>query len=248
MFRFFGILTGSSLLAASMWLVNMTSAQDSPFDAAPATGGRTPSSAAPSSTTPPAASQNPFASPAATAASADAGRRRVEDYLRRARDAQQKGDKAQALLWATAADRTARELKLAFRVGETTPAQFIAQLQGRPASGAAVAESRPAQPAAPANPFADAAATEATPATAAGTPKEQAAELLRQAREELNHEHYAAARNLALQAGSLDVSYDLFEEQPQFILSEVEAATGETVLAASVPASANDPAAEGPNP
>src|SRR5262245_14162972 len=85
LFRFFGVLTGSGLLAASLWLVNMTSAQDSPFDAPAGNAGPAPTGA-----TPAAGARNPFApeaaSPAATAA--EAGRRRVDDYLRRARAAQ----------------------------------------------------------------------------------------------------------------------------------------------------------------
>lgn len=231
MFRLYGLLTGSGLLAATMWLANMTSAQDSPFDA-PAGGGRS----TPSTSRAPAAS-NPFAAEAAATGAADVGRRRVDDYLQRARKAQQQGDKAQALLWATAADRTARELKLTFRVGETTPAQFIAQLQGRPASGGAVAAPMPAIQTAAAAPQQD--------PQGAASPKDQAAELLRQAREEMAQGHYGEARTLALQAGDLDVSYDLFEDQPQFVLAEVERLTGETMIAANDTAPA---AAEGPSP
>ena len=71
MFRHYGKLTGSGLLAATMWLVNMTSAQESPFDQ-PASDGKD----VQSGTVVAPATQHPFT---ADSASSDVGRRRVDD-------------------------------------------------------------------------------------------------------------------------------------------------------------------------
>lgn len=243
MFRILGLLTGSGLIAATMWLVNLTSAQDSPFNAPPVSGGGVSSGSVPAGP----ATRNPFASDASAPLAADAGRRRVDEYLQRARAALGQGDKAQALLWATAADRTAREMKITFRAGETTPAQFIAQLQDRPLNGAALAESRPAQTPVSGNPFGAGPAPSSASygLTAGASSKEQAAELLRLARQSLDQGHYAAARSYALQADALNVSYELFDDQPQFVIAEIERQTGTSLIAANSGQNASNPRATG---
>lgn len=247
MSRLFGVLTGCGLLATTMWLVNMTSAQESPFDP-PASGGRSPFGESPSAT--PAATGNPFAPTAPGTGSPDVARRRVDDYMQRARTAQQQGEPDQAMLWATMADKMARESRITFRSGETTPAQYVAQLQGNASNGALTAESRPAgQPAVSQNPFADAAATAASAAptglTSASTPKDQANELMRLARSAMAQGHYDEARSYALEARELPVTYDLFEEQPQNMLAEIDRRSG-TSLIASTPNAA--PAARNVQP
>ena len=245
MSRLFGVLTGCGLLATTMWLVNMTSAQESPFDPPPS-GGRSPFGESPSST--PAAA-NPFAPTAPGAGSPDVARRRVDDYMQRARLAQQQGEPDQAMLWATMADKMARESRITFRSGETTPAQYVAQLQGNGSHGILTAESRPAgQPAVSHNPFADAATTASaapTGLTSASTPKDQANELMRLARSAMAQGHYAEARSYALQARQLPVTYDLFDEQPQNVLAEIDRRSG-TSLIASTPNAA--PAARNVQP
>ncbi|MFH1299675.1 MAG: hypothetical protein ABIK07_01345, partial [Planctomycetota bacterium] len=63
------------------------------------------------------------------------------------------------------------------------------------------------------------------------TEKEQAAVLLKQARQALNSGNYDDARTLAIQAQDYDVAYKLFEERPQHILAEIERKTGAKIFA-----------------
>ncbi len=235
MSRLFGVLSGCGLLATTMWLVNMTSAQDSPFTP-PSPGGRSPFGETPAQS--PDATGNPFAPVAPASASPDVARRRVDDYMQRARTAVQQGEQDQAMLWATMADKMARESRITFRSGETTPAQFVAQLQGNASNGTLTAESRPAgQPAASPNPFADLAPTSESAAptglTSASTPKDQAQELMRLARSAMAQGHYDEARSYALQAKQLPVTYDLFEEQPQSVLAEIDRRAGTSLIAST---------------
>ncbi len=81
------------------------------------------------------------------------------------------------------------------------------------------------------------------------TEKEQATVLLKQARQALNNGDYADARTLAIQAQGYDVAYELFDERPQHILTEIERKTGAKIFAgqsersnsiAQAPASSSD--------
>src|SRR5262245_39856750 len=130
LYRILGGLSCSVLVVAALWLASSTSAQDSPFGAAPSASGGSLFGAAPTTPEPAA---NPFAEPSTAApqeatgtygTTSDVDRRRVEDYMKQARQALQRGDREQALLFATSADQMARNRHVTFRAGEQSPAQF----------------------------------------------------------------------------------------------------------------------------
>jgi hypothetical protein len=149
LYRIFGLLSCGGLVVATFWLANGSRAQDNPFGPRPAPA-RT--SLFNDMAAPPQTASNPFAEPAATprpqpapqsATSQEAVKKRVDDTLQNARQALARGDTESALLFASSADRMARQMNLTFREGEQSPAQLIAQIEGRSPSGAWTAESRP---------------------------------------------------------------------------------------------------------
>ena len=99
--------------------------------------------------------------PAAASGNADPIRRRVDDYMQRAWDAYQAGDRDEAIRLASVADLLAESVT--WRPGEPTPTQFIARVRsGRidPEQPIALNPPQPAQPVAPtqapvSDPFAD---------------------------------------------------------------------------------------------
>ncbi len=67
-------------------------------------------------------------------------------------------------------------------------------------------------------------------ASAPVTPKEQAKKLLAQSRAAFNAGAYDEARTKALKADEVDVKWDILEDQPQTLISEIERATGTKIL------------------
>jgi type II secretory pathway component GspD/PulD (secretin) len=62
------------------------------------------------------------------------------------------------------------------------------------------------------------------------TPKQQAKKLLAQARSAFDAGDYEEARTKALKADEFDVKWDILEDQPQTLLSEIERSTGTKIL------------------
>ncbi len=265
MFKVLGLLTCSGLVAASVWLVNFTSAQESPFESAGAGAARERSTGAFAPADPFAGATSSPGTSASVGTASDVARRRVDDYLRQAKAALQRGDQDEALRMATAADRMARQWNVTWKANEQTPAQFLAGLRsGEAAPIAVAAESRPAAPGARPQSFpggrdgafqltsgeTDAANTArprpasaawAAPAASpsADPAKRQADELLRLARASLDQGHYQQARDYALQAGEIEVTYGLFDDQPQYVIADLERRTGLKMIAgAPAPAAA----------
>ena len=62
------------------------------------------------------------------------------------------------------------------------------------------------------------------------TPKQQAKKLLAKARSAFDAGDYEEARAKALKADEFDVKWDILEDQPQTLLSEIERSTGTKIL------------------
>lgn len=62
------------------------------------------------------------------------------------------------------------------------------------------------------------------------SPKQQAKKLLAQARAAFNAGDYDEARTKVLKADEIDVKWDILEDQPQTLISEIERATGTKIL------------------
>ncbi len=91
--------------------------------------------------------------PVAASGNVDPIRRRVDDYMQRARDAWQAGDRDEAIRLASVADLLGESVT--WRPGEPTPTQFIARVRsGRidPEQPIALNPPQPAQPVAPTQP------------------------------------------------------------------------------------------------
>lgn len=177
-----------------------------------------------------------------------ATRARVEKLMSQAQLALKQGNRVEAGKLAQLANQLSKDAKLSFAKGETSPAAFIAKLQG-PAAAASTASTAdwtddefPAKSTASrtaprgdikqiaaerdAAGFVEEAAPVRRPAAASSSrplsDKEQAAALIAQAREDFKAGRHDEARRKALQADELDVTYDLFEDRPEILLADVD--------------------------
>ncbi|MCA9110299.1 MAG: hypothetical protein KDA52_10145, partial [Planctomycetaceae bacterium] len=207
MFRFIGLISCCGLAAATLWLANLTRAEEdfseaNPFAEAPS-----------ASTAKPAAEPNPFAADSAmtpiasseqTSASTDVSRRRVDDRMRQARLAARQGDLSEALRLATSAQHMARQFGVTFKPGEQTPDSLLSALRSPGSNGTTqVAESA------------------TSPMTGDADQREYANLLLQSARSHLEAGELEAARREALQAQEVNVAYGPNELQPKHILEAV---------------------------
>ena len=171
-----------------------------------------------------------------------AQRARINDLMRVAVQMEQRGNKNAAIRFASSADALVRSSGVALNPQAESPAQFLARLQGKP-------QGSPMQPpaAAPGNTFASAGPESAARAPMRPAPslpgtdtpeKKQAKELLSQARRAFNKGDMATARSMALSARKMTATWDLFEENPDQLLADIERKSNTTTFSA-------DP---GPNP
>jgi general secretion pathway protein D len=218
LFRYIALLTGCGLLAATVWISTSTRAQEEPADFDnPFAAEATESGPAAPIRTLSGTEANPFAdqtaaapAPAEPAATADepgaslgndALRRRVDDRMRQARRALRDGDHAEALRLASVANALAVQYKITFAETEQTPAALIAQIKGgNSASVAAIPSS--------------------VPQDVEGKQK-YVQLLLSAAKEHLDAGQYEAARQKAMQAQAVDVTYDAFDLRPEHVLAEI---------------------------
>uniref|UniRef100_A0A7C4QX10 Type II/III secretion system secretin-like domain-containing protein n=1 Tax=Schlesneria paludicola TaxID=360056 RepID=A0A7C4QX10_9PLAN len=208
---------------------------------------------------------DPFAiAPRAADAGVDAMRTRVEKLLAQAQFALRRGEKQEAIRLAQLAQQVAKDARLKFAPGETSPEAFLAQLQGKPVATASAtnpaqadlpewAQDRPAASMVTnAAGKADGAGVElvagieedisTTPAAASaklGTPKDQTLALVASARADLKAGRYEEARRKALQAQELELAYDvvfeLWDDRPSHVLAAIDRQTG-TLTATKSPA------------
>ncbi len=232
LFRIMGLVTLSGLVAGTLWVSQNTRAQEQ------APGGSANPFAAEQSTSSPQGSRplrqaeaanpnDPFATPAASSTppsatstspiASDAYRRRVGDYLRQARRVLQEGDKAEALRLATTAELMAARAKLKFQPGELSPTQMIAQIKGEAPPTANLAQAAPTGTTVELAP----AMTDAATGDDADRKRQYAQLLVQAAQEHLDKGNLEAARQKALQAQQVDVTYGPFERQPTQILEEI---------------------------
>jgi general secretion pathway protein D len=178
-------------------------------------------------------------------------RKRVDQYMARARAAWQKGDRDGAVRQATVARLLADDVK--FQPGEETPDAFLNRVQSAAsnpanavasgsadATGPAFLDSAPrvqptpsttpnpfAEP--PTNPFAQpelATATQPTPERkqalqSAGDKKQYAGSLLNAAKEDLRANRLDSAYEKALLASQVDTAWNLFDETPEQVLANI---------------------------
>jgi general secretion pathway protein D len=217
LFRYIALLTGCGLLAATVWISTSTRAQEEPADfdnpfatettaSGPAAPIRTLSGtqanpfAEQAAAEPAPAEPSSAAAPSATVGS-DALRRRVDDRMRQARRALRDGDQAEALRLASVASALTAQYKITFAEGEQTPAALIAQITGG-----------------------DAAAVAAIPSTVpedVDGKQKYVQLLLSAAKEHLDAGQYEAARQKALQAQTVEVTYGAFDLRPEHVLAEI---------------------------
>jgi len=187
----------------------------------------------------------------------DATRVRVDRLMAQAHAALKRGDRLEALKLSQQANQLSRDAKLSFGKSEISPASFLARLQGPAAASSTAAAPNWANDELPTKttsnrpaPRGDirqiAAEREAVrfdedvsevrrpPAASSSRPasdKEQAAELIVQARADLKAGRYDEARRKALQADELDQTYDLFEDRPELLLADVDRHTATMTIA-----------------
>ncbi|MBX3443268.1 MAG: hypothetical protein KF774_12750 [Planctomyces sp.] len=242
--RSYGLLLYSGLAAGSLWLSGALLAQDRALEDNPFAPAAQASGAAPAT-----ASPKPTAAP-----SDDVRRRRIGDYMRQARRALDEGDAEEAERYASLADKLAREGRVAFRRGEQTPSQLLAQIRGVP-EDLMLADSRPAaagasvSPDGPSEDFLSGFRPDAAPLPAVRRPVPQftpetpeqalefAQQLLAEARAKLEKGHYEEARSLAWEAAALDAPFGPFESTPAQLLKEIERASGDVFIAGAAPPS-----------
>ncbi|HET6423809.1 MAG TPA: hypothetical protein VFG20_09015, partial [Planctomycetaceae bacterium] len=201
--------------------------------------------------------QSPDADPFATEGDApvkDATRTRIERLLAQAQDAVKRGDKQEAFKLAQQANQIAKAAGMTFGRQELSPSQFLASLQGVPATRATKTPSLPewANEDAPVR-TANAVDTEmksgveltgnleeefAPPAAekraaATGGSKNQAQTLLNAARADIKAGRLEEARQKALDAQQMRAAYDLFEDRPELVLSDLERRARTMTIAAN---------------
>ncbi|WP_139228403.1 type II secretion system protein GspD [Planctomicrobium piriforme] len=175
----------------------------------------------------------PQQAPAATAPTAVTGQQQKKQQalacLNQARDAMRSGDVATADKLVAQAE----SMDVAFGLFEDSPEvvredlnRLVASRQGKPQSNMAAA-----------------AAPSAAPGMSREVLKQQAAQLLQAARQDMKAGRVAEARAKATQAATFDVTYDLFEDSPERLLTELAYANAPTV-AGNAPAM---PRAAAPN-
>ncbi len=217
MFRIIGLFALSGLVAGTLWVARDTKAQEqSSWDTADPFAAPADPSPSPQASRPVTPADDPFFAPQpvgpdatpATAASplaTDAYRRRVSDYVRQALRALQEGDEAEALRLATTAERMAARAKLTFKPGEKSPRQLIAQIKGEAPASPVLAQGAPTVPA-----DGDVDRT-----------RQYVQLLLQSAQEHLDQGNLEAARQKALQAQQVEVTYGPFDRTPEQLLTEI---------------------------
>lgn len=199
----------------------------------------------------------------------EANRNRIENWMSQSIAAMKRGDRAEAIRLATQAHNFAKTAEMKFEKGEVTPAVLLAQLKGQqPAAATSAAVPDWANDdvsvgnAAKANPsrkvqqisgeesgFEDAPVRQATSSgqpSASGqpsTPRDRAIALVAEARKDLLAGRYEEARRKALAADELDVTFNLFEDRPELLLTDIDRVANTRTFAAK-PKSAPPAAAE----
>ena len=139
---------------------------------------------------------------------ADLIKTRVNDYMVVATKQEAAGRVQEALRLATVAELMASHQKLTFPQGSVTPRQLIARIE------AANPSVRPGiLPGAP--------ATSAAAPDSPGSPKDRAKLLVAEARKLLKAGRLADARAQAEVARGLNVTWDLLEDRPRFVLQDI---------------------------
>ncbi|MGE0376530.1 MAG: hypothetical protein AB7Q45_14065, partial [Planctomycetaceae bacterium] len=213
MLRIIGLLSCCGLAAATLWIANLTRAQEdfnepNPFAAVPAetlAWAPAPAESNPFADEPqrPAVNQDSLAW-AAPGEGDEVSRRRVDDFLRQARLSAREGDVEEALRLATTAERMAAQFNVSFKPGEQTPGQLIAELK------------HPQQK------------PEIAARDAAAAPQSDADQrayvqlLLQSALDHLRKGNFEAARQKAEQADQVKLTYGQGELRPQMVLDEIK--------------------------
>ncbi len=154
-------------------------------------------------------------------ASTKEAKQRVADLMQRAYVAQRRGDFNEALRLARLADEIARTNHVTFGPNEESPAAFLAKLS-QPSSRSTNTASPQSQPSQPT-------------LSSIYDRKAYAQKLLQEARQALQRGDFDTAREKAVAASRLDVTYGLFEDRPELVLEEIDRLTGGVQLAGVAP-------------
>ncbi len=198
--RVIGLMACGALASASLWLFNLSQAQDQEQPQAP------PWAMQPAANTPASENQSadPFAGVSAgfrpvndteSTGTQTVIRQRIQNELRLAVKAREEGKPEEAMRRAVAARDLAQRFKIAFAEKELTPNALISQLNGQSA------------------PPADAPNPE--------NRQEYAQYLVRTSREYLQSGNIEAALEKAQQAQKLGVTYGPFDDRPEHVLADI---------------------------
>ena len=179
---------------------------------------------------------------------------RVAQLMIQARAALKSGNKAEAAKLAQLANNFAKTAKLTFKKNEVSPADFLAKIPGvkadfadssddaaNPAandgsgvkqaavSGQSKPDIRQMSSADDSSDFANTPSRTAAPRNSAL--KDRASALLAKGREDLKAGRIEDARRRALEADDLDVSYELIEDRPELLLTDIDRRMNTTTLA-----------------
>ena len=163
-------------------------------------------------TKPQAAKATPSQPVAAAASSVETQRQQALQLLKSAREDLKNGnfDAAQEKA------QQAQKLEVAYKLFDDLPEVVLNDIAAHRAASN-IAQAAPAKrETAP-----DAKVTPAASAELRPSAREQARQLLSQAREALKQGHIDEARQLAVEAKRLNVAYELFDDQPEFVLADV---------------------------
>ena len=166
----------------------------------------------------------------------EANRNRVGNWMSQAKAAIKRGDRAEAIRLATMANNFATQAQLTFEKGELTPAALLAQIKGPAAATTAAtdpdwasddvsvgnASRRVQQVAGEEAGFETAPVRQATTSGQPSSPRDQAVALVAEAREDFLAGRFEEARRKALAADDLDVTFNLFEDRPELLLTDID--------------------------
>ncbi|MFO1041329.1 MAG: hypothetical protein U0941_06050 [Planctomycetaceae bacterium] len=182
----------------------------------------------------------------------EANRNRIENWMNQSIAAMKRGDRAEAIRLATQAHNFAKTAEMKFEKGEVTPAVLLAQLKGQqPAASPSaavpdwanddvsvgnVAKANPSrkvqQIAGEESESDNAPVRQATSSGQPSTPRDRAIALVAEARKDLMEGRYDEARRKALAADELDVTFNLFEDRPELLLTDIDRVANTRTFAA----------------
>lgn len=202
---------------------------------------------------------------------AEVARGRVDKLMDQAVAAMKRGERAEAIKLATLANSFAQDAKITFGKAEMSPAAFLARVQPAAAAAAVKNAALPGWAADDVS-VGNALKTQATrkvqqvgaeielalegadprqkvrtasSSTQPASARDQAMDLVNQARKDLKSGRYDEARRKALAADEMDVTYDVFDDRPELVLNDLDRLTNTATLATATTRQKVDPAADG---